>query len=361
MIQKIYGCCLLILVLGLAACGEDQSKNIPDVSQLQPDFKLIRFEQELFALDTNKISGELQQLETKHPAFFNLYFTYIVPFKNQTPARPINLTNKEQEGDFEAQVAAFISAPPIRKLKDTIDTVFGDFSDVEAELTQGFQFFQHYFPERDLPNVYTLLSEYAFQNFVFEDQGEKDGLGIGLDFFLGADYPYQQYNPKNAAFSAYLVRSFNKQHLTKKTFEALVSDLAERPGGNRLIDLMIHNGKQLYILDQLLPYTADSVKLEYSTEQLKWVEENEFNIWAYLIDEGLIYSSNMREIQKLVNPSPHSPGMPPEAPGRTANWLGWQIVKSYMKRHPDTSLQQLLAFDDAQKLLDLSKYKPRRQ
>jgi len=123
---------------------------------------------------------------------------------------------------------------------------------------------------------------------------------------------------------------------------------------------MIHNGKQLYILDQLLPYAPDSIKLEYTPTQIKWIKENEYNIWAYLIEKELLYSTNMREIQKLVNPSPHSPGMPPEAPGRTANWVGWQIVKNYMKRNPTTTLSDLLALEDSQKLLDKAKYKPRR-
>ena len=66
------------------------------------------------------------------------------------------------------------------------------------------------------------------------------------------------------------------------------------------------------------------------------------------------------KIQKYIGPSPGSPGMPAEAPGNTASWLGWQIVKSYMKAHPQTTLPQLLEMKDAQAILDQSGYRPPR-
>jgi hypothetical protein len=50
-----------------------------------------------------------------------------------------------------------------------------------------------------------------------------------------------------------------------------------------------------------------------------------------------------------------------EAPGEIGNWMGLQIVRAYMLRHPDTSLDQLLAMQDAQQLLEASRYKPKRQ
>jgi len=61
----------------------------------------------------------------------------------------------------------------------------------------------------------------------------------------------------------------------------------------------------------------------------------------------------------LVDHSPNSPGMPSDAPGRTANWTGWQIVKAYMKRNPKITLSQLIEETDAQQILTKAKYKPR--
>jgi len=51
--------------------------------------------------------------------------------------------------------------------------------------------------------------------------------------------------------------------------------------------------------------------------------------------------------------------MPTEAPGRTANYIGWQIVKKFMQKKPKLTMLDLIAHNDAQKLLEESKYKPR--
>jgi uncharacterized protein YjaZ len=68
----------------------------------------------------------------------------------------------------------------------------------------------------------------------------------------------------------------------------------------------------------------------------------------------------MRKIQKFIGPAPTSPGMPAQSPGNTASWLGWQIVKSYMAKHPETTLPQLIAMKDAQAIMDQAGYRPPR-
>ncbi|MDV7392581.1 hypothetical protein RZS08_14540, partial [Arthrospira platensis SPKY1] len=136
--------------------------------------------------------------------------------------------------------------------------------------------------------------------------------------------------------------------------------LAGQPEGNRLLDHMIHKGKTLYLFDHLLPFASDTVIMEFSPAQLSWCEDNELDMWAHFLREDLLYSSNWQDIRKLVEYSPDSPGMPPEAPGRTGAWLGWQIVKSFMKRNPEVSMQDLLNMKDAQEFLDRSRYRPRK-
>ena len=83
-------------------------------------------------------------------------------------------------------------------------------------------------------------------------------------------------------------------------------------------------------------------------------------MWAFFLDEELLYSTRTKDIRKYVEVSPNSPGMPPEAPGNTGTWMGYKIVKAYMDRFPDQSLSDLLLESDAQKLMTASKYKPQR-
>ena len=75
----------------------------------------------------------------------------------------------------------------------------------------------------------------------------------------------------------------------------------------------------------------------------------------------MFYSTDINKITKLVSPSPHSSGMPQEAPGQTANYMGWKIIKAYMERYPEKTLKDLVTLGDSQKILVDSKFKPKRK
>lgn len=333
----------------LIACESDKGKEIPDVSHIPIDIEIRRFDKDLFGIDTLNTEKSLVDLETKYPEFGHLFFNNILMSKNPEIA---------PEG-HENYVRGFVNHPFARNLFDTTQLVFpdADIQKAEAEFEQAFQYLKYYFPNLPTPpHVTTFVSEYGFAAFVYKD----NALAVGLDFFLGAEHPYTVYNPGNPHFSQYLVRTFNKEHLVLKTIKPLIKDMLGTPRGNRLLDYMVHNGKELYIMGQVLPHEPDSVILEYSQAQTDWVKDNEKDIWHHFLREDLIYSIDIQEFKKLIEPSPHSPGMPKEAPGRTANWIGLQMVKSYMERYPETTLEILIAMTDAQELMDKSRYKPKR-
>jgi uncharacterized protein YjaZ len=83
-------------------------------------------------------------------------------------------------------------------------------------------------------------------------------------------------------------------------------------------------------------------------------------VWARLLNEKLLYSADFEKIRKLITPSPNAPVVFQEAPGEIGNWVGWQIVKAYMRRNPNTTMEQLFKMQDAQKFLEQAKYKPKR-
>ena len=123
---------------------------------------------------------------------------------------------------------------------------------------------------------------------------------------------------------------------------------------------MIQSGKFLYVHELLQPDLQDSVILEMTPAQVDWLESNEIQMWAYMLQESLLYDAEWVKIRKFVEYAPNIPQMHPEAPGRSANWIGLQIVKAYMKNNPDQSVRDLLAITDSQIILDKSRYKPRR-
>jgi hypothetical protein len=337
---------LLLTSIFIYSCAPDDQVFIPDVSGIEANIPIRRFDVDLFRLDTNHMAVELAALEAKYPVFSDLFFSRLIGSKDSTIA-PMG---------HEAYVKGFITHPGTRNLYDTVQIVYPDLNEIQEQFNQAGKFVRYYFPEVEIPHVTTFISEFTIANFIYEG----NGLAAGLDFFLGDEFAYQYYNPGNPNFSDYLSRTYNRDHLVEKTMKALTEDLAGEPEGNRMIDYMIHNGKKRFLLERILPYAPDTVLFEYSASELAWCEKNERELWAYFLTENLLYSSDFREFRKLVEPSPGDPGLPPEAPGRTANWIGWRIVHSFMERHPDMSLQELIDQKDAQVILDRSRYKPAR-
>lgn len=323
-----------IILLIFFSCQNDR---IPDVSQINVNPLVIRYEQELFEADTQLIENTLSGLTNRYPEFTDVFLNQIIVDPNYG-------------NDVTASASSFVRDSFIRSLYETCNTKYRDFSKYEHELNEAFRFFKYYFPDKPVPDIYTCLSGFEVGSFTVGD----NILGIGLDFYLGPDYPY---HPN--LFPAYIQESMTSEYLVAKSIHALVINYVGETQGTRLLDFMIGNGIELYIKKKLLPSTPEEVIYEYSTAQMEWLKSNESQIWAHLIHENLLHSVNYRSFQKIVDPSPNVPNMPPDAPGRLGNWIGAQIVESYMTRNPESTFSELIEINDAQKILTESKYKPR--
>ena len=64
------------------------------------------------------------------------------------------------------------------------------------------------------------------------------------------------------------------------------------------------------------------------------------------------------DILRFINDSPNTTGFPVESPGRSGVWIGWQIVRQYMKKHKEISLTELMNDTDYQQILNSSGYFP---
>jgi uncharacterized protein YjaZ len=111
----------------------------------------------------------------------------------------------------------------------------------------------------------------------------------------------------------------------------------------------------------LIPNESDAVKMGYTPEQIKWCEENEPQIWMYFIENKLLFDSDSKLYSRFLQKAPFSKfylDLDSESPGRVGVWIGWQIVRSYMKNN-NVTLQQLFAAN-AKEIFDNSKYKPKK-
>ncbi len=333
---------IVLLTSFFTACsGLDNKKHI-DVSQINISFDIIRFEQIFFNIDTSNLKSSLEALKSQYPDFYDLYVNDIMEFKNK----------RDSSSQYIREIKRFLGNEAIQGLYVESQKLYGDFSEIESELTDGFKHLKYYFPERQIPKVITFLSEFAYGNITYENM-----IAIGLDFYLGKDYKYYPA----IGFPQFIIRRLEKQYIARDAMQNIAQDMfPEDNRQKRLIDKMIYRGKIAYLVDFLLPDVEDSIKLNYSSKHLKWLETNETEMWTFFLKHELLFETENREVRKFISEAPNTPGMPSDAPGNVGTWVGWQIVKKFMEIHPEMKLQDLMNENDAQKILTESRYKPLR-
>ncbi len=67
-----------IACLGLILLSCNDESSAPDVSDIRINIKVLRFEHDLFALDTHNIIASAQQLNKKYPGFAKDFFNNIL-------------------------------------------------------------------------------------------------------------------------------------------------------------------------------------------------------------------------------------------------------------------------------------------
>lgn len=335
-----------LALLLLTACGTDEAPP-PDVDHLRKELTLLRFEQDLFAIDTNDVTNEIAALEAKYTDFTDVYFRYAIPLKRGDfgPAEQVDV------------LKAFLRYPLIQETYTATQAKFSELQSSKEKVEKAMAYYAYYFPEAETPDtLVTFMSQFEYAGFLYGN----NQLAVGLDMYLGPDFDYKAISPSEPIFSDYLTRTYTPDYLPIKLSQLLIEEQIDEPNQGRLIDYMIYNGKKLYLLDLLLPKTPDHLKLEITTDQINWLTDNETAVYIYLQSQELLFETDTRKYRKYIDPSPNSPGMPDGAPGRSANYVGWKIVEQWMKNNPTAEIKDLLDIQDGQRILAESRYKPRR-
>ncbi len=322
----------VVIVSLLTSCGSEDSTFVIDESNL-PDVEVNvkRYGKALFELDTSDISVGLQQIKPNFKYFLDSDLT--------------DSNNIKQIYDFVSDTAL------INIYKKSVE-VYPNNEFLNKQLTGAFKYFKYYFPEIKLPEVYTYISGLQYEMPVWQ---QDTILVIALDVYLGNDFePYS-----GLGLPQYKIKCMRPENLVVDVMKNFYhQNLSMNFRQNTLLDRMVGAGKMLYFLDRVLPETGDSLKICYTQKQLNWAIENEKNVWAFLIQNELLYSTDYQSQTKLISDAPFTTGFSRQSPSRLGVWIGWQIVGDYMKNNPETSLQELFQISDSQQLLHKSAYKP---
>lgn len=242
----------------------------------------------------------------------------------------------------------FYSDTTLIRLMNDVEAKFPDLEEVEKELTKGFKKLKKEVPDAKVPFFYSQVSAFN-ESIVLVDTL----LGISLDKYMGEDYPlYKRF------YYDYQCRSMRPERIVPDCFMfyLLSRYRLDYHEGTCLIDRMIHSGKITYAVQNLLGYDTIGDTIGYSEEENAWCKENEKDIWKYMCDNDHLHARDPMIIRYYMKPAPAVEMMSEQAPALIGSWVGTRIVASYMKKHKDMKLKDLLEFTDYHTMLSESDY-----
>jgi gliding motility-associated lipoprotein GldB len=314
----------------------------PNVDNIKLDIKIERFDRDLYNGKSADIMQTDRQLQKKYAIFYDDYVHRMVGDASYSNGEILHTLYKDQA---------------YTDLNREADSVFKEMKPAEEELTRTFKYIKYYYPDIRVPRFIAFISGFAVQTPI------GDGyMGIGLDMFLGKNSKFYKAIIKSVPL--YLSRRFAPEYIVPRLTETFAREelFPQRDENHSLLSKMIENGKILYFMDRMLDdKIPDTVKIGYTDKQLNWCKTFEGNIWAYFLQNNLLFETDLQKIQQYVSEAPFTPGLGEknESAPKLGIWTGWQIVRKYMKENPDVTLPQLMAEQDAQKILSGAKYKPK--
>jgi hypothetical protein len=299
------------------------------------DIKIKRYEKALNNIHIDSLKAGLVALQKDY------YF-----FVGDNPGDSANVE----------QIRNYLADKRIKQLYLDVQKQYPDLSDMEKGFNESFSRLKYYFPQANIPAIYTAITGLYYEMPVmFYDST----LIIALDMYLGKDY--KLYKQLGVSVPQYIIRRFSKEYILPDCFsEMSYQYIKYKDIQGTLLDEMILEGKRLLFTEAVLPELADSIIFPYPQEKIQWVINNEAKIWGHLIEKKYLYSKDNIIIRKLVREAPFTSEFGNQSPGKVGAWIGWQICRSWIEKNPQKPIQDLMQEIDAQKILAESKYKPKK-
>lgn len=315
--------CLLPIAFCLFFVSCNQKSQIEKtVEEIPVEIKVDRFDQAFFETKPEN----LNQLKQRYPFFF--------------PA-----------GTEDAIWIEKMQHPQWRELYGEVQKKYDNFEPVTQEIETLFKHIKHYFPKTKMPKVITLIGEMDYNTkTIYADSL----VVVSLELYLGKNHKFYQ-------FPEYIKQNFEQNQIVPDIASSFIATKLPPKGDRDFLSQMIYAGKALYLKELLLPDYTDATRIGYTESQNSWCMENEGYIWRYFIDKEMLYSVDAKLSPRFINPAPFSKfylEIDNDSPGQVGAWIGWQIVRSYMKNN-SIPIEELLT-KNAKVIFEQSKYKPKK-
>ncbi len=321
----------------LFGCGEEAEQCVfrPDVAGIDVDVVFEQFEDSLVNI---RSKSQLVDLLTRQPMLRDYVF---------------QRTLYPDDSVFINAIYNRVTNPHFDTLYFETKRVFGDLSELKASFEEAFTNMKYYYPDFNPPKIQTLISGLLETDLFVSDTL----IIVSLDFYLG---PGARYRPNTYE---YLLRQYVKENIVPSCMliygiDGRYNQLNEND--NTILADMIAYGKSYYFAKHMLPCVPDSVFTWYTAEETRGARAHQDLIWARLLQDRVLFETSHLVKQRYLGERPKTLEVGEECPGRIGQWVGWQIVNSYMDSHPDVELPELMSMQDAQSIFKQSGYRPQR-
>ncbi len=326
----------LLLLVTLSGCKNDPLRV--DISDISLEVVVHRFDRELFTLDFDTVGDAVSEFYMDYGDFFDVFNVHVI---NIGPA------SQKYYGSY---LSMFVNDPQNFDVYEYTQEVFPDLEQTERVLTEGFKRYLVHYPDSAVPQLVGYVSRFNHKLFTIGNT-----IGIGLDQYLGRDCAFYDL----LGTPQYMQRNMVPEKIPADVAQVWASALYPYNDSiDNALNRMIHKGMMLYFTDAMFPGMADSLKVGFTTDQLKFCRANEAQMWTYLVENDLLFSTDPLEIRKLTEEAPTTFYFPKASPGRAAVWLGWQIVREYARRNPELGVPEIMMQSNYLEILQQSRYNP---
>lgn len=248
----------------------------------------------------------------------------------------------------------FVTDTFAMRINELVEETFHNLEIVSNKVKDVYQHLRYYYPEVTLPPTFTYVSGINFDNGPVMISPEA--VMISLDFYLSnKDFVYDK-----VGMPRYVSRRCQPASLSKDLAESLYYTYCHDNIKNKNVMMeMIARGKKHFFIEAMEPSMNDSVLLGYSSRQMEWAQDNEGEVWATIVGNNMLYANSFEQYRVLFNDGPFTAAFSENAPARLGDFIGLQIIRSFMSNN-DESLRQLMEMTDYQDILQRSRYKPRK-
>ena len=331
---KIVG--FLIVSVMLLSCSKTvcyKKKLNVNYKNLEPQkVEILEYNKALFAIDTADFEAGIQAIRPQYSA----------------------LLGDTLEAYEIAYLKDFVTDTFVMRINELVEESFPN-SEVVSEKVKGvYQHLKYYYPDLTMPATFTYVSGIDFNNGSVMIATEA--VMISLDFYLSnKDLVYDK-----VGMPRYVSRRCQPAALTKDLAEAIYySYIFMDIKAKNVLKEMIDRGKKYYFIEAMDPTLNDSILLGYSSQQMEWAQDNEWAIWATIVGNNMLYANGFEQYRVLFNDGPFTAAFSENAPARLGDFIGLQIVRSFMTNNDET-LQHLMEMTDYQEIFHRSRYKPRK-